>query len=524
MKLTPRHNVFRFCLPMMAAGISIHTHAAELLFSLAPSASHSQLGSGFAPAGDVDGDGIPDVAVADRSGQVASFLGSGIVHLASGVDGSIIRSYEGSPAGSQAFGFSLVALDADGDAIPDLAVGAPGEIVGGAFGAGAIRIYSGASGALLLTATGSAGSQLGVSLANAGDQDGDGRDDFFAGAPLANGSRGEVRLISSATGATLRTFTTTASTSSFGVTLATLGDVDGDGRADVAIGAPGFRITGGNPAGRVILARSSDGATAAEVVGSAVYNRLGESLAPAADANGDGLPDLLIGSYSGGTARLVSGADFSLLADLSLVLPAYRPLTVGGSLDLDNDGVADWLIGSSALTLLNGQPAGGVRVVSGSDFSTLFELAAETPHSGLGLSLQALPGIGFAAGETGRQDPISMGYGFASIWKVETVTDSDGDGVDDEFDTMPNSNMDPTIILAGGDSGVPNRVDENGTSLADVYAELGAVSDYHAPALYLSNATVLNNKLVKNGLINKNESRDILAAVRDALLGKNKNR
>ena len=111
-----------------------------------------------------------------------------------------------------------------------------------------------------------------------------------------------------------------------------------------------------------------------------------------------------------------------------------------------------------------------------------------------------------------------LGSGFAPAGDV------DGDGVDDEFDTMPNSNMDPTIILAGGDSGVPNRVDENGTSLADVYAELGAVSDYHAPALYLSNATVLNNKLVKNGLINKNESRDILAAVRDALLGKNKNR
>src|SRR6478672_6412933 len=122
---TKQHtHVSRLCLSLLAAGICTHVTAEELLFSLAASADNFELGSGFATAGDLNGDGVIDVAVADRSGRVNTFYASGIVHVVSGADGSLIRNYTGVPSISQSFGSSLASLNADGDGIPDLAIGA----------------------------------------------------------------------------------------------------------------------------------------------------------------------------------------------------------------------------------------------------------------------------------------------------------------------------------------------------------------------------------------------------------------
>ncbi len=512
------------CLSLLAAGVYSKVVAGELLFTLASSADHRELGSGFAAVGDINGDGVVDVAVADRSARVSGFLGSGIVHLVSGVDGSLLRSYEGVPAQSQGFGSSLTALDADGDGILDLAVGSPGQSSGGVFGAGAVRIYSGADGTLLQTIVGPSSSQLGSSLANAGDQDGDGFDDLYAGAPFGNGSKGIVLALSSATGGTLRTYTTEASVSTFGVKIATVGDVDGDGLADVAISAPGFQ----NQAGRVIIARSSDGSTAAQIVGSGNFNRLGESLAPAADVDGDGQPDLMVGSFSGGTARLVSGVDLSTLVDLSIpTLATFRQLTVGGSIDFDQDGIADWLIGSPALQTLNGQLVGGIRVISGADLSTLFEFTATAPNSGLGLTMQILPGLGMAAGEPSLPDPVSGGRGLAHVWQVDApvlVLDSDGDGVIDTEDCVIHSIMTATVLIQGIDSKVPNRVNEKGITLADRHAKLGPISSYRKPVLYLVKATLLNLQLKQARLINQGEFVKLTEAALKATVNAGKTR
>jgi len=364
---------------------------------------------------------------------------------------------------------------------------------------------------LLASIAGPSGSQFGASLTNAGDQDGDGLDDLYAGAPNANSSKGAVLVISSSSASTLRTISTAAPVGAFGATLAGLGDVDGDGLADVAVGAPGFRV-GSNQAGQVVLVRSSDGSNAAAITGSGTYNRLGESLAPAADANNDGLPDVLVGSYSGGTARLVSGADLSTLADLSVTLPAYRRLMVGGSLDFNQDGTADWLIGSPGLKVVAGVVVGGIRVISGTDRSTLFELTASAPYTDLGLCVRVLPGLGMAAGETALRDPISRGYGLARVWKVEEIRDTDGDGIRDDIDLVMNSIMDPTVRILGVDSGVNNQLNEQGMTIADQYAELGPASDYRNSAQYFVKINELSKKLVDEGLITSKESRQIFAA------------
>ncbi|MES2922892.1 MAG: hypothetical protein V4819_15160 [Verrucomicrobiota bacterium] len=495
---------------------------------MAPSIDHFELGSAFSSAGDVNGDGVIDVAVADRSGKVDSKFASGIVHLVNGTNGLLIRSYTGVPAPSQNFGFSLVALNADGDGIPDLAVGSPGQKdASGVHGAGAVRIYAGSNGSLLATIVGPSESQLGSSLANAGDQDGDGRDDLYSGAPFANGAQGAVMVISSGSASILETISTPNPVSAFGSTVVCVGDLDGDGLADVAIGAPGFRLPNGNPVGQVVLVRSSDSSIVATTTGAGNSTRLGDSLASAADANNDGRADLLVGSSSGGTALIVSGADLTTITDLSIPLPrAGRRLVVGGSLDFNNDGVADWLIGSNALVRNAATLAllGGIRVVSGTDHATLFELIATAPNTDLGSSVKVLPGLGMAAGEQSLVDPISHGTGLARVWKVVEIRDADGDGINDDVDLVENSIMDPTVAILGADSGVPNRLDDQGMTLADRFAELGPKSDYSNPAQYFVTIKQLCEKMVADGLLNPAESKLISKAAQQSVNNSKANR
>lgn len=508
------------CLALsLALGLLLSSQAAELKFSLAASEYNSQLGSDFAVTGDLNGDDIPDLAVADpRYRGGGTTLGSGIVYIVSGADGSLIRNYEPVPAPSQAFGTALAALDADGDAVLDLAIGAPGQADITGFGAGSVSIYSGTDGSLLSVTIGPSRSQYGSALANAGDQDGDGRDDLFVGAPNADASRGAVFIQSGVTGDIIQTIPSGASTSAFGVMVATLGDIDGDGRADAAIGAPNFRV-GGNPVGRVSLIRSSDGKVLAEAVGNGFYNSLGQSLAPAADADDDGLPDLLVGSFSGGTILLLSGADLSLIADLSIPgLPAFQRTVVGGSLDLDHDGTDDWLIGSPGLNFQFSPARGGIRIISGADRSELFAFDADAPFTHLGLKHAVLPGIGFAAGEPSKLDPLTGGRGLAHAWAVGRP-DSDGDGIPDDEDPFPSSILDLTVILFGSDSGVENRTDETGTSLADLLGSLPDPEELGNPGRYLSNLNDYFSELEQSGWITDAEARDLRLAAVKALAG-----
>jgi hypothetical protein len=495
----------------MAAGLSFSLPAAEPAFSLIPTVDNFQLGAAFAAIGDLNGDGTVDFAVSDpsyRSG--GTLLGSGRVYLVSGADGTTLRSYETDPAQAQYFGLSLAALDADGDGIPDLAVGAPGH----AAGSGAVRVYSGADGALLSMVVGVASSQFGSSLANAGDQDGDGSDDLFVGAPNANFARGSVTVQSGSGGGVLRTIASDVSFSQFGQTVAATGDLDGDGRAELVVGAPGFR-SGSSVTGRVSLIRSSDDTALAQILGTGTYTRLGESLAPAADADGDGIPELMVGSYSGGVALLVSGADLATVKDLSLGgLAAFQPVTVGGSVDFDADGIADYLVGSPGLNTAVTPAAGGIRILSGADGSTLLEKLATSPISGLGRTIRVLPGLGFAAGESSLPYPATGGSGVAHVWQVIediVVADTDGDGVNDDLDAVPDSIMTATVAVLGIDSGVPNRVAPDGTTLADRFAALGPVNP-RRPLAYLLSAARLLGELQVDRLVTRKEAARLTAA------------
>lgn len=80
-----------------------------------------------------------------------------------------------------------------------------------------------------------------------------------------------------------------------------------------------------------------------------------------------------------------------------------------------------------------------------------------------------------------------------------TFPDADGDGVADDEDCNPNSNLSPTIVLCNRNTGVPNTVFENGCSMADLIAQLAASASNHGS--FTSAVAHLTNQWVLDGLI-----------------------
>src|ERR1044071_9839265 len=165
---------------VIAGGLGASEVSAQsLIIHVAGGAAEEQLGFAVATVPDVDGDGRPDFATSSPTGA-NSF---GIVRVYSGATGTLLWSAQGPAAGSQ-FGACVAGLgDVDGDGRGDIAVGAYFADFAGALGAGSVRIYSGATGALIRQHRGDApDNHMGWSVADAGDVDGDGVDDVIGGA------------------------------------------------------------------------------------------------------------------------------------------------------------------------------------------------------------------------------------------------------------------------------------------------------------------------------------------------------
>ena len=379
-----------------------------------------QFGYALAVLGDVDGDALPDLLVGAPEERVSEEPTDvhGRAYVFSGATGEALYTLESPSTTPQFIGFrgdfggAVAALDdLDGDGVADFAVSAPDEVVEEETeGGGVVYVYSGATGTVLhRLAHPPARYQdlFGVAIAALGDLDGDGVGDVGVGAEDSGeqlacdqlGTTGLAYAFSGATGALLYTLAPEAGCETyFGTSIAGLGDVDGDGRADFAVGSLGD--AGGAPfiAGRV---HTFSGAT-----GERLY--VLESPAPAAsglfgsrhsltvrpDLDGDGALDLVVGAQgeagaasgltSAGQAYAVSSADGSLIS----VYASPDPVAGGGfgsstgpSGDLDGDGTADVLISAWGESVAaEGLPAGRVYAFSGATGNVLFTLDSPTPQ------------------------------------------------------------------------------------------------------------------------------------------------
>jgi hypothetical protein len=177
----------------------------------------------------------------------------------------------------------------------------------------------------------------------AGDVDADGHADLILGepdGPLYSGNyEGQAHVYSGSTGQLLRTFAGSSPNQNLGRWVAGVGDWNGDGRDDVAIGSL---------ANFTWVYSVVDGAQLFQV------NAVGE-LDAVGDFNADGQRDLLIGN------RVFSGADGSVL----LTLGGWLHYRAAG--DMSGDGVLDFL--ASNPIYQNG--SGGVAVLSGTNASVL---------------------------------------------------------------------------------------------------------------------------------------------------------
>ncbi|MFO0686222.1 MAG: VCBS repeat-containing protein [Sandaracinus sp.] len=314
------------------------------------------LGTDVASAGDVDGDGFGEILVG--SGAHVYLFAGGPGDLATAPTTTLAP-----PESSAAFGTSVAGVgDVNGDGYGDVLVGA--HDVGG--NAGAAYVYLGSASGLATTPAttihGPAGAWLGVSVAGAGDVNGDGFADVAIGAHRASDLAGRAYVhLGSATG-----IAATASTDipgpaifrgMFGVGVAGAGDVDGDGFDDVVVvdgTSHGYVFEGG---------ASGIGTTATTTlaVGSAAAR--GGALAGAGDVDGDGFDDVAFGNGEpgGGTVLVFRGSSSGVGTSATWTLAdpdgasSYFGSSVAGLGDVNGDGAADLGVGAFGVTSSTGR-------------------------------------------------------------------------------------------------------------------------------------------------------------------------
>jgi hypothetical protein len=444
--------------------------------------------SGFSVsnAGDVNGDGIDDFIIgaqyadppgSNRGNSYVVFGRTGTVNpilALSSLDGTNGFRLTGVTNGDRAGQSVHAAGDVNGDGYDDIIIGAfPSDAAGtntgtsyvvfghaGAFAASiALGSLDGTSGFAI---TGAANNDYsGFAVSSAGDVNNDGYDDVIIGAfgasPSGNSLAGSAYVVFGHSGAFASTLSLASldGTNGFridgvvsydqaGRAVSSAGDVNGDGFADLLVGAYRADPNGySSGAAYVVFGKASgfaaslsvsslDGTNGFAMTGAAAQDYTGFAIDSAGDINGDGYDDMIVGAKfadtngnSNGVTYVVFGHGGAFTASLALssldgtngfridgaLQGDYSARSVAGVGDINGDGYDDILVGS------HGSDANGDR--SGSAF-VLFGKSSwnATFHFGL---LTAADGVRF----NGVNVQDFTGY------SVSGAGDINGDGVAD---------------------------------------------------------------------------------------------
>jgi hypothetical protein len=326
-------------------------------------------------AGDVNGDGYADVLVAADAydagqvdeGRVFVFHGS-----PSGLSTSAAWTSESDQAGAR-HGWSAAGVgDVNADGYADVLVGAP-DYDGGQTDEGRVFLYVGSAEGLTerqiwQKEVHQAGARFGAAVAGAGDTDGDGFHDVIVGAESYDEGQVDEGKVFVFRGRPLGLFNAAvwsaqsdAIDARFGHAVSSAGDVNGDGYADVLVGA--YRYTNGQAEeGRAWLYLGSSAGPSAgaawSVEGGQVGAQYGWSVAAAGDVDSDGYGDVIVGAQlydeaftDEGRAYLYRGSASGLAVQPAWTVDgeqdgAFLGISVCGAGDVNGDGFADVAVGA----------------------------------------------------------------------------------------------------------------------------------------------------------------------------------
>jgi hypothetical protein len=377
--------------------------------------------SGFSGsgAGDVNGDGLADLIVgapgADLNGSNSgkSYVVFGkadgtavdLSEVASGTGGFAVNG----ETADDGVGFSVSdAGDVNGDGLDDLVVGAPGTgpngeqfgksyVVFGKADNNSVELSEVAAGtggfAIKGEAAGdAAGEYAGLSVSDAGDVNGDGLADLIVGVPGAdpkgNKSGKSYVVFGKTDGTTVNLSQVTAGIGGFaingeaaydgsGCSVSATGDVNGDGLADLIVGAHSADPKGKNSGKSYVMFGKADGSAInlSDVAagnggfalnGEAKSNISGGSVSSAGDINGDGLDDLIIGTDPLrwiGEASAIAGSE---------PVPTFKSYVVFGKTDGTAVELSDVAVGVGGFALekdyLSSDSVSGAGDVNGDGF------------------------------------------------------------------------------------------------------------------------------------------------------------
>ena len=377
--------------------------------------------------GDVNGDGRDDILM-------FWFL-SGSTRVYFGAPGGIDVTTPNSLGALSLITTAAPAGDVNGDGFGDVIFGFPdasgGIVCAPSFGQGTAEVWYGSStglhaaqswrveGCVLGTP------HLGASVAGAGDVNGDGFDDIIIGAPgaapLVGGNVGMAFVFHGSINGMPHTTlppnvgrladaTQLAGHSiggNFGWCVSPAGDLNGDGFADIAVGAPDDDDFGSNSGQAFIFPGSAAGVDTARAdvlfsASAAVANaEFGSTLTPAGDTNGDGRPDMLIGEASRVNVGESVGATLLMLQALPYAANATKVMTAG---DVNGDGLSDVIAGD--FNFSNGESTEGRLLLHFGTGAT----PSQTANWTLTQTAQSNPNLG---------------------WSVSSAGDVNGDGIDD---------------------------------------------------------------------------------------------
>lgn len=363
----------------------------------AGSVRQGELGFRFGEPLDVDGDGHADIAAGARFKLQQKTLQNGSATVWSGATGARIRSWDGTwPDGL--FGHWVMPVpDLSGDGLADVIIAAPHAPVDGRM-RGIVVARSPKTGKELWKHEETESENFGWDLTLAGDQDGDGHPDLFVGAPAQDSGR--VYLLSGKDGMVLRTYAPREEGGAFGWYVARLDDLDGDGRPDLAVGAPYARDADGAMVGAAWVLSSANGRELYHWKGTDRRGGFGGVVAAVADLDGDGKGEIVVAAPGTedqtrtlpGELRIYSSATGTELRSWSGSQPGelYGRMVVAAG-DLDGDGVEDVAIGAPWYRRETADRVGRVELRSGRSGAVLGELFGDEADCWFGWHIRRAP-------------------------------------------------------------------------------------------------------------------------------------